>query len=731
VSGEKVTTGNGKGGVASLEPLSHLVSSQIIFGEEPIFDFDYSTPRSFEKTAMTSGEERRLRKKQKRQAHHPAGGHTSLAWRPVPLPQEALASGGQSEADFFRGLNFDDDDYMGIKEVEGVEVVKKDDGTIVLVDESSKKSVDKPQVLKSGLKKRKAKEEIRDEAALEKGEGAVEVEMEAETEVDLPDVILSENDEEDEGDEEDVESSREGDDIEAADEEHNADFRLLMGDNADKATDIAWSKKKYAKELPGWNKIDITLDDRLKTSLKVLTFEKPTPIQAMSMNLAMNTTNGRRDVVGIAQTGSGKTLAYGLPILQWICENAVEDRQMKLLDGVEETEEGVRLAGLVLAPTRELALQVSKHLEAVIAASSSDEKSRWASIATLTGGISEEKQKRILLGYNGRGADIIVATPGRLWDMCKSDDVLTKRIKLTRFLVVDEADRMIETGHFAEMENILALVKRAESINSSELVSTASISGGAADMQTLIFSATLSKELQNNLKKAKRKRKSKPSSTLDELISMIDFRDEDPKIVDLSTKTRMPARLMESKIECLSKEKDLYLYYFLLRYPGRTLVFLNSIDGIRRLLPLLENLLFSVQPLHSQLQQKQRLKNLDRFKSSRLPSIQGSSVLLATDVAARGLDISAVDHVVHFQLPRSADTYVHRSGRTARAGQSGISLALVEPAEKRLWRDLSRSLKRCEYREAEILLLPYSNVCICPQLTMYHHCRSSSPFYQL
>lgn len=410
----------------------------------------------------------------------------------------------------------------------------------------------------------------------------------------------------------------------------------------------------------------------------------------------INNTTGARDVVGIAQTGSGKTLAYGLPILQWICENSIEDRQMKLMEGVDDEEQGTRLAGIILAPTRELALQVSKHLETIIAASSVDEKSKWASVATLTGGISEEKQRRLLLGYNGRGTDIIVATPGRLWDMCKSDDQLTKRIKLTRFLVVDEADRMIETGHFAEMENILALVKRAKRAFNPELQSTASISGGATDMQTFIFSATLTKELQDNLKRSNRKRKSKNGSTLDDLIGMIDFRDEDPKIVDLSTKTRLASGLTESKIECLSKEKDLYLYYFLLRYPGRTLVFLNSIDGIRRLLPLLENLEFSVQPLHSQLQQKQRLKYLERFRNSHLPTIHGSSVLLATDVAARGLDISHVDHVVHFQLPRTADTYVHRSGRTARAGQSGISLALVEPAEKRLWRDLGRSLKRGE-----------------------------------
>lgn len=219
-------------------------------------------------------------------------------------------------------------------------------------------------------------------------------------------------------------------------------------------------------------------------------------------------------------------------------------------------------------------------------------------------------------------------------------------------------------------------------------------------MQTFIYSATLSKDLQNNLKKSKRKkrRNGAASSTIEDLISMIDFRDDDPKVVDLSTAMRLAERLVETKVECLAKDKDLYLYYFLQRYPGRTLVFLNSIDGIRRLTPLLSNLNLSVHPLHSHLQQRQRLKNLERFQAVNLTSADGptSSILLATDVAARGLDIPSVDHVVHFQLPRSADTYVHRSGRTARAGKSGLSVAMIEPGEKRLWGDLCRSLSRTD-----------------------------------
>lgn len=148
------------------------------------------------------------------------------------------------------------------------------------------------------------------------------------------------------------------------------------------------------------------------------------------------------------------------------------------------------------------------------------------------------------------------------------------------------------------------------------------------------------------------------------------------------------------------------MYYFLLRYPGRSLVFLSSINGIRRLVPLLELLELKAYPLHSQLEQKQRLKNLERFKST------PNSVLLATDIAARGLDIPSVDHVIHYQIPRSADTYVHRNGRTARAMKQGFSLIMCAPDERRVLRTLLTSLGRGALRkfrswiEFGIVLMP-------------------------
>jgi len=174
------------------------------------------------------------------------------------------------------------------------------------------------------------------------------------------------------------------------------------------------------------------------------------------------------------------------------------------------------------------------------------------------------------------------------------------------------------------------------------------------------------------------------------LLLRLDFRDPAPEVIDLSPEGGIVSTLQEGKIECLSGDKDVYLYYFLLRYPGKSLVFLSSIDGIRRLMPLVELLNINAFPLHSQLEQRQRLKNLDRFMHT------PNSVLLATDIAARGLDITAVDHVIHFQIPRSADTYIHRNGRTARAMQKGFSMLMSAPDERRVVKALLGSLGRDE-----------------------------------
>ncbi|OCF44081.1 ATP-dependent RNA helicase MAK5 [Kwoniella heveanensis CBS 569] len=437
--------------------------------------------------------------------------------------------------------------------------------------------------------------------------------------------------------------------------------------------------------LPDWK--DINLHSSLKRAFLASGFVKPTEIQKRALPAAI----AGRDVVGVAETGSGKTLSYSLPILS------------HLLRCPKPSPSSRRpLSGLILCPTRELALQVVEHLSAVLKHALAEGQGTKPSgpprisVGSVVGGLSAQKQKRIL----DRGCDVLVATPGRLWDLIKADDELAASIRGLRFLVIDEADRMIENGHFAELENIVRLTQRAGATTQGPddddpvfaAMSTLLTEAAAKnDMQTFVFSATLSKDLQQNLKRTGRiggKGKGKRSSTLEDLVDKLDFRDRNPEVIDLSPEGGVVATLRESIVECVVADKDLYLYYFLLRYPGRSLVFVGSIDGIRRLIPLFTLLQLPIFPLHSQLQQKQRLKNLDRFKSSK------NGILIATDVAARGLDIPQVDHVIHFNLPRTADAYIHRSGRTARAKNQGFALQLCAPEEKGMQRALMKSLGR-------------------------------------
>ncbi|KAJ1030409.1 hypothetical protein NDA16_001318 [Ustilago loliicola] len=708
---------------------------------------------------------------------------TTLAWSTVHLPSEAQSGGaGVTESDFFNTLNWNDDDFMGLQEIDDVDVQQetRPDGSRTIsflasdkklknkqnkqnaatASSSSTASAEAPkpaQKHKQKAKKNKKRsiEEVVSDAELETtqdldaedGDGANVIEAaedgesddEYETAADV--TMLPADDAADDNDDSDLDL----DDDDLAEAFRNA-HKLDLQDDDDQ-DDAPFDDAI----LPAWS--HLPLHGALKRALAHKKFTKPTEIQTRSLPLALglqpeaalsddsdqeehastSSSHKKRDVVGVSQTGSGKTLAYGLPILNYLFENAenaiASSSRRSAVDDVPPP-----LGALILCPTRELALQVSSHLTELVRASClvSDEDDaaeishkkllRRPQIAVVCGGMSEQKQRRLLEGRSRQGerkagVDIIVATPGRLWEMTRLDDHLAARIKQTRFLVLDEADRMVEVGHFAEMEHILNLVNRSEARRPAEgkdgQQHTSSDSDSDSEieshgvkpnsaMQTFIFSATLSKALQVNLQKRRKlkqftkKRHSKRkenATTLDELMDRIDFRDASPAVIDLTPGQGLPEGLMETKIECVGKDKDLYLYYFLLRYPGRSLVFVNSIDAIRRLTPILGQLNISCYPIHSQLQQKQRLKNLDRFRAFNRGKVS-NCVLLATDVAARGLDIPSVEHVVHYQLPRSADTYVHRSGRTARAGTTGVSLALIEPKEKQLWSKLSRTLSR-------------------------------------
>ncbi|XP_023619845.1 ATP-dependent RNA helicase DDX24 isoform X1 [Myotis lucifugus] len=323
------------------------------------------------------------------------------------------------------------------------------------------------------------------------------------------------------------------------------------------------------------------------------------------------------------------------------------------------------LLGLVLTPTRELAVQVKQHIDAV---------ARFTGIKTaiLVGGMSTQKQQRML----NRQPEIVIATPGRLWELVKEKHPHLSNLRQLRCLVIDEADRMVEKGHFAELSQLLEMLSDSQ-YNPKR--------------QTLVFSATLTLVHQAPARVLHKKHTKKIDKTakLDILMQKIGMRGK-PKVIDLTRNEATVETLTETKIHCENDEKDLCLYYFLMQYPGRTLVFANSISCIKRLSGLLKVLDIMPLTLHACMHQKQRLRNLEQF--ARLEDC----VLLATDVAARGLDIPKVQHVIHYQVPRTSEIYVHRSGRTARATNEGLSLMLIGPEDVINFKKIYKTLKKDE-----------------------------------
>lgn len=512
-------------------------------------------------------------------------------------------------------------------------------------------------------------------------------------------------------------------------------------------------------DVSAWK--DLFVPSTVLKALSSLGFGSPTPIQALALPSAIR---DRMDILGAAETGSGKTLAFGIPmihtILEWkkgsgkpvddnteattkveslylpaldstqsrataeedqednmetedegikdqgqchsdegaseddehSTEKAIEDERLGCVRVIENAEfdadlaaeaeeklaggESQPLLGLVLTPTRELAVQVKHHIDAVA-------KFTGIKTAIVVGGMAQQKQRRMLK----RRPEIIIATPGRLWDLIKERHPHLLNLRQLKCLVIDEADRMVERGHFAELESLLEMLNTVH-FNPSR--------------QTFVFSATLTMahSLPTRLLQKKKKNLDQRNK-LEILMEKVGIKSK-PKIIDLTRKEATVETLTETRIHCQKEEKDFYLYYFLLQHPGRTMVFANSIDCIKRLNSLLVILERTPLPLHANMHQKQRLKNLERFAE------RESCVLLTTDVAARGLDIPDVQHVIHYQVPRSSETYVHRSGRTARATKEGLSLLIIGPDDMVNFKKIYKTLGKDE----ELPMFPIETKCM-------------------
>ncbi|XP_043930525.1 ATP-dependent RNA helicase DDX24 [Protopterus annectens] len=494
-------------------------------------------------------------------------------------------------------------------------------------------------------------------------------------------------------------------------------------------------------DVSAWK--DLFVPETVLKALRSLGFSDPTPIQALTLPSAVR---DKMDILGAAETGSGKTLAFAIPmihlILEWRksqdagtnvhgspedplridskslntkkkasqeededdsddgsdtaslndmegdssatmgCVKVTDDIQFdfetnKLVKKVQKVDQHRPLLGLVLTPTRELAVQVKHHIDAVCTFTG-------IRTAIVVGGMAPQKQERVL----NRRPEIVIATPGRLWELIKGGHPHLSYLKKLRCLVIDEADRMVEKGHFAELSELL------EMLNDSKC---------NPNRQNFVFSATLTMvhQLPKRILKKKNTKSIDRETKLQLLMKKIGIQGK-PKVIDLTRKEATVETLTETRIHCDTEEKDYYLYYFLLQYPGRTMVFANSIDCIKRLNSLLTILECSPLPLHANMHQKQRLKNLERFAE------RDSSVLLTTDVAARGLDIPNVQHVIHYQVPRTSETYVHRSGRTARAFHEGLSLLLIGPNDMMNFKKIYKTLGKNE----DLPLFPVETKCM-------------------
>ncbi|KAL4864635.1 hypothetical protein BDV12DRAFT_175968 [Aspergillus spectabilis] len=415
-------------------------------------------------------------------------------------------------------------------------------------------------------------------------------------------------------------------------------------------------------DISAWEPLG--LSPQVLTSLSTLKFGTPTAVQKSCIPQILD----GHDVIGKASTGSGKTLAFGIPILEHYLEQERTEKKDK-----SEKKDKIPIA-LILSPTRELAHQLQKHIYSIV----SNTPGANARTALLTGGLSVQKQQRLLAT-----ADIVIGTPGRVWEVLSSGQGLIKRMQGIKFLVIDEADRLLSEGHFKEVEDILGSLDRVEEGEfPDEEGSAEEDSSPSSQRQTLVFSATFHRDLQQKLA-GKGKWTGgdimSQKESMEYLLRKLNFREEKPKFIDMNPVSQMAEGLKEGIVECPAMEKDLYLYTLLLYHPKhRTLVFTNSISAVRRITQLLQNLQLPALALHSSMAQKARLRSVERFSS---PTAAPGTILVATDVAARGLDIKGIDFVLHYHAPRTADTYVHRSGRTARAGASGKSVIICSPEE--------------------------------------------------
>ncbi|EUB96762.1 DEAD/DEAH box helicase domain protein [Rhizobium sp. CF080] len=358
---------------------------------------------------------------------------------------------------------------------------------------------------------------------------------------------------------------------------------------------------------------ELGLTKQLVATLFALGYETPTPIQAQAIPQLLE----GRDMIGLAQTGTGKTAAFGLPLIEMLLKE-------------QKRPDNRTTRTLILAPTRELVNQIAASLKGYV-------RNTPLKINAVVGGASINKQQMQL----EKGTDILVATPGRLLDL-----ISRRAIGLTtvRYLVLDEADQMLDLGFIHDLRKISKMVP--------------------AKRQTLLFSATMPKAIadlaSDFLKDPVQVSVTPPGKAADKVEQFVHF------VAGKNDKTDLLKKSLEENPD------------------GRAMVFLRTKHGAEKLSKHLEHIGFKVASIHGNKSQGQRERALKSFRDNEI------RVLVATDVAARGIDIPGVTHVFNYDLPEVPDAYVHRIGRTARAGRDGIAIAFCATDETGLLRDIEK-----------------------------------------
>jgi ATP-dependent RNA helicase DeaD len=357
---------------------------------------------------------------------------------------------------------------------------------------------------------------------------------------------------------------------------------------------------------------ELGLNDNIISAITEMGYENPTPIQEQAIPYLLD---NQGDLIGLASTGTGKTAAFGLPLLNQI---DVQDKSTQ---------------GLIICPTRELCLQISRDL------ADYSKKIKGLKVSAVYGGTDIVKQIREI----ERGVQVIVATPGRLMDLIKRRKVKLSTVKT---VILDEADEMLNMGF---KEDIDAILEKTPN-----------------DKAVWLFSATMPKEVARIAK----------NYMTDPFEITVGGKNETNKNIEHQYYVVKGREKYEGLKRILDFNPDIYgLVFCRTRRDTAAVADKLMADG------------YSAEPLHGDLSQAQRDRVMEKFRN------KGIQVLVATDVAARGIDVNDITHVIHHSLPEDVENYTHRSGRTARAGKNGISAAIITPSEGRKIKQIERIIK--------------------------------------